>query len=174
VSGRGTAVVAGRSTRSLDGTNTVNQLALSMVLLVAGAHAESNSWEQRPSSDKFPAIWSLPAVPSASIYEVAPTKIDTANVWHLNKSSVAEIPCDQASFLTSGHFSCETEKKPYLVRAVFVHGGTERFTIHYEGSTLFVHHGSLGRSSPPAKNLPLIVNLPFMPTQVYPWASVAE
>src|SRR5262249_42653462 len=115
--------------------HTVTKPALSMVLLVAAAHAESNSWEQRPSPDKFPAISSLPTVPSASIYEVAPTKIDTASVWHLDKSSVAEIPCNQATFLTSGHFSCEAEKKPYLVRAVFVHGGTGRFTIHYEGST---------------------------------------
>src|SRR5262249_35826917 len=148
-------------------------VAVAVWLLAAAAYAQAESWEHPPSSEQYPRIWSLPTVPSASIYEVAPTRLMTATVNYLTKVPFTEISCDLATHLTSGHFSFQPRKKPFLVRAAYVHE-TGRFTIHYDGSTLFVHHGSLGHSSPPARNLPLIINLPFTPTEVFVSVSVAE
>jgi hypothetical protein len=66
-----------------------------------------------------------------------------------------------------------TAARNRFVRAVYANGGTGNFTICYDVMTLYVHHGSLGNLGA-GKNLPLVVNLPFTPTEVYAWFSSAK
>jgi len=144
-----------------------------LVASVAGHAAEPESWQRTPSEDQIRGLLNLPAVPKADIYEVVPTKIETALVWHLAKVSFAVLTCADADFLAGGHYNCDGSKKPVLVRAVYGNGGTGNFMIRYDVNALYVHHGSLGNLAA-GKNLPLIVNLPFTPTEVYAWVSSAR
>lgn len=141
------------------------------ILLYFGtAIAEPTSWQHIPDQNDIRILSTLPAVPKTSIYEVVPTKTDTAIVWHLAKERFAEVSCEDANFLVGGHFTCEQGKRPILIRAVYANGGTGNFSIHYKKRILFIHHGSMG-SPEMIINIPLIINLPFTPTDLFAWAS---
>jgi hypothetical protein len=72
---------------------------------------------------------SLPAIPKADIYEVVPTKIETALVWRLAKLPFGVLTCADADFLTGGHYNRDGSMKPVLPRAVYANGGPGKFTI---------------------------------------------
>lgn len=138
-----------------------------------GRAAGPESWQRAPSEGQLRGLLNLPTIPKADIYEVVPTKIETALAWHLSKMPFAVLTCADADFLAGGHYNCDGSKKPILVRAVYANGGTGNFTICYDAKTLYVHHGSLENLGA-AKNLPLVVNPPFTPTEVYTWVSSAK
>jgi len=157
-----------------------SQKRLIAVLLVISASCflanaeEGVSWQHLPSDEQLMRLPKLPAVSKTKIYEVAPTKIETAQAWHLASASFAVLTCADADFLTGGHYSCDENNKPILVRAVYANGGTGNFTVrHDDRGILYIHHGSLGDLGP-VRNLPLIVNLPFVPTGLFAWASSAR
>ena len=137
---------------------------------ILGHAAEPDSWERSPNNAHLQWL-SLPAVPAADIYEVVPTRIGTALVWHLARAPFAVLTRADADFLAGGHYNCDGGKKQILVRAVFANGGTGNFTARYDSKTLYVHHGSLGDDLGPIKNLPLIVSLRSIPMEVYAWAT---
>jgi hypothetical protein len=159
-------------------TSVLNKGARTAIALVMGsciiAHAEEvDSWQRAPSDGQFRSLSNLPAVPKADIYEVVPTKFETALAWHLAKVPFAVLTCTDADFLAGGHYKCDPSKKPVLVRAVFANGGTGAFEARYDAGTLYILHGSLGDPGP-TKNVALIINLPFAPIEVYSWASFAK
>jgi hypothetical protein len=127
---------------------------LLMAPCIMGHSAESESWQRAPSEGQIRSLLNLPAIPKADIYEVVPTKVETALVWYLAKVPFAVLTCADADFLVGCHYNCDGSKKPVLVRAVYANGGTGNFTIRYDGRTLYIHHGSLGNLGA-AKNLPL-------------------
>lgn len=145
---------------------------LAVAYMQAPTIAYSQSWQRLPDDQTIRTLQTVPAVASIDIYEVVPTKIDTAIAWQLAKKAFAEISCQDADFLAGGHHKCEQGKKPILVRAVFTHGGTGMFTVRYKDAVLFVHHGSLGSAATPV-NVPLIIDLPSVPASVFAWASGA-
>jgi hypothetical protein len=153
------------------------RLAIVLLLIVPscviGHAAEFSSWQRVPSESQLRGLLNLPTVRKTEIYEVVPTKIETAIVWDLGKVSFAVLSCEAADFLVGGHYSCEDGKKPVLVRAVYANGGTGNFTVHFDSSTVYVHHGSLGDLGV-VRNLPVIVSLPFIPLDVVAWASSAK
>jgi hypothetical protein len=63
---------------------------------------------------------------------------------------------------------------PFLVRAAVGLEGTGAFTAEQCGGRLAVHHGSLGRSNPTPRSVPVIVLLSGAPTRVHTDYSVAE
>jgi hypothetical protein len=134
--------------------------------------AEPDSWQRSPSEDQIKNLVNLPAVPQIKIYEVAPTRVETALAWHLARVPFAVLTCKDANFLAGGHYLCDENAKPILTRAVYANGGTGNFTVRYDDRILFIHHGSLG-SPGPLRNVPLIVSLPFVPTELFAWASSA-
>jgi hypothetical protein len=136
---------------------------------IIGQAAELESWLRAPNEGQLRDFVSLPSLPKSDIYEVAPTKIDGAVLVYLAKGPFAIISCSAADFLAGGHYNCSDGKKPILVRAVFSNGGTGSFAIRYDGKTLYVDHASLGNLGA-IRNVPLIVNLPSAPTEVYSWA----
>jgi len=148
-----------------------------LLLMIAScfiAHAtEPDSWQRLPSDNQIKNLINLPAVPKIKIYEVVPTKAETALAWHLASVRFAVLTCEDADFLAGGHYSCDEKVKPILVRAVYANGGTGNFTVRYDDKTLFVHHGSLGDPGL-VRNLPLIVSLPFVPVELFAWTSSAR
>jgi hypothetical protein len=148
--------------------------SLLMASCIIGHAAEADFWERLPKEAQLRDWVNLPTVPKADIYEVVPTKIDSAILVYLANFPLAVLTCSAADFLTGGHYNCDDNKKPILVRAVFANGGTGSFAARYDGKTLYVHHGSLSDNLGPTRNLPLIVNLPSAPTEVYSWASSAK
>jgi len=140
-----------------------------LVLLVSctdATAAEPESWLRVPSEAQPSGVSGRADVPQKDIYEVVPTKVDTAIFWYLAKVRLAEITCSQADFLTGGHYGCELGKIPILVRAVYGNGGTGMFSAAYKDKTLYIFHGSLGDIDT-LKNLPLIISLPSVPAEVY-------
>lgn len=146
--------------------------ALFMTSPIYGHAADTNSWQRRPATDQMQNRVNLPKVPKTDIYEVVPTKIDTALAWHLEKKPFAVLTCSDADFLTGGHYTCDANRKPVLARAVYTNGGTGAFLISYDNGVLYIIHGSLGRPGE-VKNIPIIVNLPFTPVEVFAWITGA-
>jgi hypothetical protein len=170
--------MAGMARITILQTAFLNKRATAALLLIIAscfiAHAtESDSWQRLPSGNQFRNLINLPAVPKTKIYEVVPTKVETALAWHLASVPFAVLTCEDADFLTGGHYSCDEKAKPILVRAVYANGGTGNFTVRYDGKILFVHHGSLGDPGS-VRNLPLIVCLPFVPVELFAWTSSAR
>ena len=153
----------------------LNKRAVAAVLLMMAscfvAHAtEPDSWQRPPNEDQIANLINLPTVPKTKIYEVVPTKVETAVVWRLASAPFAVLTCADADFLAGGHYSCDENAKPTLVRAVYANGGTGNFTVRYDDRrTLYVHHASLGDLGS-VRNLPLIVGLPFVPIALFAWA----
>jgi hypothetical protein len=79
---------------SLAGARLSRWVGTAVFLLIAsvtGHAAEPESWQRTPSEDQIRGLLNLPAVPKADIYEVVPTKIETALVWHLAKVPFAVL-----------------------------------------------------------------------------------
>jgi len=147
---------------------------LTFMAIWGGSQAEEvSSWLRLPEERQVLNLDSLPSVPKPDIYEVVPTKSDTALVWHLAKNPVAALTCEDADFLTGGHYRCDRRATPVLVRAVFMNGGTGAFVVRYDAQNLYVTHASMGNESA-VKNIPLIVNLPFVPKAVYAWTGLTK
>jgi hypothetical protein len=64
--------------------------------------------------------------------------------------------------------------KPFLVRAVVLWEGTGSFSAYWKESSLWIHHGCLGRSSAPMRRHPLVVFLEKKPTAVFNDVSMDE
>ena len=64
--------------------------------------------------------------------------------------------------------------KPYLVRAVVLWEGTGSFDAYWKDSSLWIHHGCLGRTAAPMKRRPLVIFLDKKPKSVYNNVSMAE
>lgn len=152
----------------------LNKIATAALLLVMAScfvanATELGSWQRLPTDNQIRNLLDFPVVTKAKIYEVVPTKVETALAWHLTNSSFAVLTCEDADFLAGGHYKCDEHEKPILVRAVYANGGTGNFTVRYDDKTLFIHHGSLGDPGS-VRNLPLIVSLPFVPVDLFAWA----
>jgi len=64
--------------------------------------------------------------------------------------------------------------KPYLVRAVVLWEGTGGFDAYWKDSSLWVHHGCLGREAAPMKRRPLVIFLEKKPASVYNYVTMDE
>src|SRR5262245_5415482 len=131
---------------------------------------EPNSWQRLPSDDQIGNLVNLPAVPKTKIYEVVPTKVETALAWHLASAPLAVLTCEDADFLAGGHYSCDENAKPILVRAVYANGSRGNLTVRCDDRrTMHTQQASLGDLGL-VRNLPLIVSLPFVPVELFAWA----
>lgn len=133
---------------------------------------EPPSWQRVPSKAELQGLQDLPAVPASNIYEVVPTKVEAAFEWHLKSKPFAELTCEDANFLTGGHYLCEKGAKAILVRGVYTNGGTGSFAVHNRDTVVYIFHGSLGQPGSPI-NIPLIITVPFIPTDLFAWTTSA-
>jgi len=107
-------------------------------------------------------------------FEVVGSRVRSATGFYLHKESVVKLSEDQAKRLAGEIYRCPPGLKPYLIRAVYGHGGTGRFRVKRVGeAAILVVHSSLGDVFTAHKSA-LIVNLDFDPKQIYCDVSIAR
>lgn len=116
---------------------------------------------------------SLKELPASDFFEVAASKEYVAEVRDLERRRFVPLTQETAHYFTGDYYRCPSGKRPFLVRAVFAHGGTGNYTLHRCGNALLVSHASLGTTTIYRRSA-LVVNLSFTPTDVYTAVSVAE
>ncbi len=118
--------------------------------LTAGASLPKDWLIQPPASAGSWRDWS--AIPTDSFFEVAASRLATAEAWLADKPLLA---LEQRSLEYFGHpsFKCSGSDKPYLIRAQYVNGGTGKFNLLWtQDGDLVISHASLGPGGPPTKS----------------------
>jgi len=140
-----------------------------LLLTYSLAGAASESWVSHPPT------WVRYAtnVPRANFQEVDAARLDGALSLLESKEITLVSEIERGTFL-SGVLSCPAGTQSYLVRAVRGFRGTGSFSVQQSEDALFIHHGSLGRSSPTPEKTALVVCLKSVPHTVYGEMSVAE
>jgi hypothetical protein len=110
-------------------------------------------------SEKYPEI------NPTDVYEVVPTKEGIA-IYRLRDRNFLKITEELAEWYTGHYYQCENGKQPYLVRAVYGHGGTGEYVLKRIGEALLIIHGSLGKRDVYNESA-LVVNLDFEPKELY-------
>lgn len=75
-------------------------------------------------------------------------------------------------YFTGIYFQSE-QKKLYIVRSVYGHGGTGNYTVSRLGNNLLIEHSSLGQEIVYHKSA-LILNLEFEPKEIYIICSIGK
>jgi hypothetical protein len=139
-------------------------LLLIMFASMAFAAGNGKDWLNSPDiedmySENYPEIY------PTDIYQVVPTKESTA-IHRLEDTNFQKITEDMAEWYTGHYYQCEKGKQPYLVRAVYGHGGTGEYRLKRIGEALLIMHGSLGKRNVYNKSA-LIVNSDFEPKELF-------
>jgi len=139
---------------------------LFLVMFASVAFAAENGKDWLNSSD-IEDIYSedYPEINPTDIYQVVPTKESTA-IHRLQNTIFQKITEELAEWYTGHYYQCERGKQPYLVRAVYGHGGTGEYRLKRIGEALLITHGSLGKRNVYNKSA-LIVNLDFEPKELF-------
>ena len=145
-------------------------LAIASTALAADS-SDGKAWLYPAPSTFSSASWK--ELPDSDIFEVVASKEYVAEVRDLVRSRFVPLTQEVARYFTGDYYRCPSGKRPFLVRAVFAHGGTGGYTLFRSGNTLLVSHASLGRTVVYNRSA-LVVNLAFTPTDVYTEVSVAE
>lgn len=104
-------------------------------------------------------------VAPSSFFEVSASKLYTAEVWLADVSFLEQAQSGVAYF-GRADFTCPATTKPYLVRAVYINGGTGSFSLEWAGSSLIVSHVSLGPGGTPSRSA-LMACLSQAPSAVF-------
>jgi hypothetical protein len=148
------------------------ELIFALALLGNGqlVPTDGTEWLNPPSIDSFGAG---ATVGEENIFEVVASKEDVAIFGDLKDRSIVSMEESIAKYYAGTHMHCAKGLKPYLVRAVYGHGGTGGYSVTRIGSDILVSHGSLGRTSPANKSA-LVLCLDFAPVVVYTSVEIAE
>lgn len=120
-----------------------------------------DSWETDPA--ELPDVARCTDLPAERVVPVAESRRRSAE-HRLRTVPAVPLTAQAAAMfgaLGSGEF------KPFLVRAVAKNRNSGTFIVRLCGSTLWVTHGSLGRSVPPSTRVPLVVFLDRKPAAVF-------
>ena len=144
-----------------------------MLFLPASGNASEDGREWYSSPPPKVLAAERTALPPNDIYEVVLSKQAFA-VWSgLSTKPILAISEDLARQLTGPYYRCDTGKKPFLARGVFINGGTGGFEAFKVGQAIWIMHEGLGSMGGMFKSA-LIVNLAFDPTEAYVTASTAQ
>ncbi|WP_411828041.1 hypothetical protein [Luteolibacter sp. AS25] len=110
-------------------------------------------------------------LPQEQQYEVVTSQAGIAIYLRLREEKFIELTEKSAKRFTGHYFTCPQGMKPYLVRALYGHGGTGSYDVTFQGTKIHVSHSSLGDTMESTKSA-IIVNLPFQPTEVFTHNSV--
>ena len=127
--------------------------------------AENGKDWLHPTDVKYIFSEKYPEINPTDIYEVVPTKEGTG-IYRLRNRNLQKITEELAEWYTGHYYQCENGKQPYIVRAVFGHGGTGEYRLKRIGDALLIMHSSLGKRNAYYKSA-LIVNLEFEPKELY-------
>jgi hypothetical protein len=135
---------------------------LAILLCSFSLASTSDEWlEQVPQSIGPSQNWT--PIPRESFFEVPASKLDAAKVW-LAKDFILDQA--DASYFDQPNFKCSRPSSLYLVRALYLNGGTGHFDLKWAGSAVVVSHASLGAATRPVRSV-LVACLAKRPTAVY-------
>jgi hypothetical protein len=106
-------------------------------------------------------------------FEVVASKMPAAIDRDLQNLAAVALDESSARNFTGSYFHCPAELRPFLLRAVYGHGGTGRFFVSQMKKSIFVEHGSLGRLTEYKKSA-LVACLRDAPDAVYITIAIAE
>lgn len=112
-------------------------------------------------------------ISAEDIYEIVASKNYVPIYGKLKSTTHVELTPDLAKYFAGQSYNCPSGKTPYLIRAVYGHGGTGGYLVYRMGRKILVVHGSLGQISVSHKSA-IIVNLDFEPELIYSTVSIAE
>lgn len=145
-------------------------ILLALTLSSSDPAAPLKGWLHPPPDEMFRGA---EPIAESHVYEVVASKLDTA-VWReLAEHAIVALTLTDPKWFTGPYFRCDPGRSPFLMRAVYGHGGTGGYEVRRKGLSVLVRHGSLGRSSPVNKSA-LVVCLDFEPTGLYTAISIAE
>lgn len=137
------------------------------------AQHEARDWVSMPPEKLMQPERRGPPVDAADVYEVVVSLMDTVIDHGLYTDPIVPISEQMAQKYTGGHYRAVRGKKAYLLRALYISGGTGGFDVYRLGNAIWVMHGCLGGGQPLSRSA-LVVNLDFMPKKVYVTAVVSS
>lgn len=138
---------------------------------IAGDGQSGRAWlRPTPRTDKYDEWKELR---DTDIYEVVASKQAAAIYFDLASKPCVALSEDRAKYFTGHWYACPRRKRPFLVRAVYVQGGTGKYLASRRGEDLCIAHGSLGSGGDYHQSA-LVVNLDFTPRQTYVEAAIAR
>ena len=99
-------------------------------------------------------------------FEVPVSRFVTAN-YRLSGVEFVAQEQNEVVYYGGGSLKCPPPSKTYLVRALYLNGGTGTFRLYWAGSALIVSHGSLGSPPEHPNKSALVACLVQEPTAVY-------
>ena len=112
------------------------------------------------------------AIPQDNFFEVPASRLAAASAWLANQAAVPQEAAI-AAYFGRPSFRCSSASRAYLIRALYINGGTGNFGLHWSGPNLVVSHASLGAGSPPKESV-LVACLDRSPLKVYSSVSSAK
>lgn len=125
-------------------------------------------WVRWPSPELLAEEWV--ELSSDDIYEVLASRELEAVSGSLQSEPFVPLTADEAEHFND-RYEAAAGKQPYLVRATYGHSGV--YSVLQRGRGIQVRHSSLGHTSlchPSA----LVVNLDFVPEEIFVEVSIAE
>lgn len=148
-------------------------LALILCVSALAETDDAKSWLSLPPADRMSYERRGSLIDSSNVFEVVVSRFDLAYSHHLFASPIAAITTDQAKIYVGEGYRCPKGKRPYIIRGLYINGGTGGFSIYHWDRNLWVFHGCLGGGGGLNKSA-LVVNLDFEPATVYVSASVSD
>lgn len=134
---------------------------------------EAERWITRPPADRVSYERRGTALDKGSVFEVVVSKFDSVHTLFLYAEPFVAITEEQAKIYVGEAYRCPKGKRPYLVRALFISGGTGGFTVYQWDKNIWVFHGCLGGGGGLNKSA-VVVNLEFNLAKVYVSAEVSD
>ena len=134
------------------------------ILACVSSCSETESAWLRPPPLSLGGVKDWTMVDETAFFEVPVSKLEAAE--HA-LADVSVIPRDQGQgYFGRSDFVCEPPRRVYLVRALYMNGGTGGFTLYWAGSKLVISHSSMGGASPEKKSA-LVACLVQKPLEVF-------
>jgi hypothetical protein len=146
--------------------------AIALVFVQACPSADAQlrcPWLHSAPETEVPVEWVR--LPSSDFYEVV-ASMHAVAMSDLASAVLVPLSVERAKTFND-RYEPTPGKQPYLVRALYGHAATGRYGVLRYGKDLRVYHGSLGHTSVCHESA-LVVNLDFVPREVYIEVSIAE
>jgi hypothetical protein len=144
--------------------------------------APANSFDQVKRAGPRGEAWLTPwptegdwqELDSKSYTRVHPAALELA-VSQLRDRVFLQLDSSQLRYFAGDGWACQQTQRPFLVRGLLLNEGTGSFQVRVSpDARVHVHHGSLGRNSPPFTRQPLVICLSAQPLEVRVTSSMAE
>lgn len=131
-----------------------------------------DSWYSDVPSSLTP--WDWDKIEQLYVFEVDRNEDVAEGILH-DKTSIPISAAQFQSFTGKQLTSLDVNnRRPFLVRSLYINKMPRGFLVHYKGTQLWIHHDSVGQTSLPMKRQALILFLKTQPTEIFITCALAE